>query len=269
MSSSDVASIAPCLTIIAAYKCGRTLVAMKAACAAVAECVGFTRLDSAVDAFATGCGFTVSQDTSLRHYAFHKNTKIAGSPPVLTGPLDDMDYGDALDGFYVVKGQPLVGRCKLRVFESRVDSAWSATERCDKLLTMFAFNSNLRPYTLGDVARYAAAPAACDASVPEQKLVCDALEDCVGFSRRKSGCAYWIMRDSNLRAYELFQNKDLVGVVPHIDFKGPFHRTNSRFGGLYAGTYMVGASHMELVWDVCGMGVLGVRVAIEIWLLCS
>jgi len=87
---------------------------MKAACAAAADCVGFTRLDPTADnAFATGCGFTVSQDTTMRHYAFHKNMKISGSPPVVAGPLDDVDYGDALDGFYVVVGQPLVGRCKL------------------------------------------------------------------------------------------------------------------------------------------------------------
>jgi hypothetical protein len=51
-----------------AYQCGRTLVDMKAACAAMAACVGFTRLDpTADDAYATGCGFTVLQDTTMRH----------------------------------------------------------------------------------------------------------------------------------------------------------------------------------------------------------
>jgi hypothetical protein len=55
------------MSLLAAYKCGRTLADMKAACAAAADCVGFTRLDPTADAYATGCGFTVSQDTSMRH----------------------------------------------------------------------------------------------------------------------------------------------------------------------------------------------------------
>jgi hypothetical protein len=38
---------------------------------------------------------------------FHKNMKISGSPPVVAGPLDDVDFGDQLDGFYVVAGQDL------------------------------------------------------------------------------------------------------------------------------------------------------------------
>jgi len=50
-----------------AYKCGWTVLDMKAACAAAADCVGFARLDPAHGAFATGCGFTASQDTSMRH----------------------------------------------------------------------------------------------------------------------------------------------------------------------------------------------------------
>ena len=40
---------------------------MKAACAAAGDCVGFTRLDSAEDAYATGCGYTVSQSVRMRH----------------------------------------------------------------------------------------------------------------------------------------------------------------------------------------------------------
>jgi len=83
---------------------------------------------------------------ALHADTFHKNMKISGSPPVVAGPLDDGDYGDALDGFYLVTGQPL-----------------------------------------GAVASYADTAAACDTSVPEQKLECDALEDCVGFARRRSG----------------------------------------------------------------------------------
>jgi len=63
----DVASIIPCLSLHAAYKCGWALVDMKAACAAAADCVGFTRLDPTADAYATGCGFTVSQDGNMRH----------------------------------------------------------------------------------------------------------------------------------------------------------------------------------------------------------
>jgi hypothetical protein len=66
---------------------------------------------------------------------------------------------------------------------------------------------HLRRYTPGAVAGYADVAAACDASTPEQKLECDALEDCVGFSRRRSGCAFWILKDSNLRAYDFFHNK--------------------------------------------------------------
>jgi hypothetical protein len=186
------------MSLLAAYKCGRTLVDMKAACAAAADCVGFTRLDTTADAYATGCGFTVSQDTSMRHYTFHKNKNISGSPPVVAGPLDDVDYGDAVDGFYMVKGLPL-----------------------------------------GDVTGYAAAAASCAASTPEQMLECDAMFDCVGFSRRRSGCAYWIMQDSGLRAYDVFHNKKLVGAVPEIRFDGPFDNTDAKFGGLYAGTYMV------------------------------
>jgi hypothetical protein len=129
---------------------------------------------------------------------FHKNMKISGSPPAVAGPLDDVDFGDALDGFYLVVGQ-----------------------------------------ALGAVAGYAGAAAACGASVPEQKLQCDALEDCVGFSRRRSGCAFWIMQDSSLRAYDFFQNQELLGVVPEIEFEGPYDCTDAKFGGLYAGTYMV------------------------------
>ena len=55
------------MSLLAAYKCGWTLVDMKAACAAAVDCVGFTRLDPTADAYATGCGFTVSQDSSMRH----------------------------------------------------------------------------------------------------------------------------------------------------------------------------------------------------------
>ena len=40
---------------------------------------------------------------------------------------------------------------------------------------------------LGDVTGYADAAAACGASAPEQKLECDALKDCIGFSRLRSG----------------------------------------------------------------------------------
>ena len=46
---------------------------------------------------------------TLHTDTFHKNMKISGSPPVVAGPLDNIEYGDALDGFYVVKGLPLVG----------------------------------------------------------------------------------------------------------------------------------------------------------------
>jgi hypothetical protein len=46
---------------------------------------------------------------ALHTDTFHKNKNISGSPPVVTGPLDDVNYGDELDGFYVVKGLPLVG----------------------------------------------------------------------------------------------------------------------------------------------------------------
>jgi len=75
--------------------------------------------------------------------------------------------------------------------------------------------------------------------MPEQKLECDAMFDCVGFSRRRAGCAYWIMQDSGLRAYDFFHNKELVGAVPDIEFDGPFNSSDADFGGLYAGTYMV------------------------------
>ena len=67
MSSFDVASIIPGMSLLAVFKCGWALMDMKAACAAAADCVGFTRMDATVDAYATVCGFTVSQDTSMRH----------------------------------------------------------------------------------------------------------------------------------------------------------------------------------------------------------
>jgi hypothetical protein len=61
----------------------------------------------------------------------------------------------------------------------------------------------------------------------------------MGFSRRRSGCAFWITRGSHLgRAYDFFRNKELVGVVPQIHFTGPFDSSHEEFGGLYAGTYM-------------------------------
>ena len=77
---------------------------------------------------------------------FHENKNISGSPPVVSGPLDNLNYGDKLDGFYVVEHQDLSA-----------------------------------------VAGYADAASSCGASVSEQKLECDVLEDCVGFSRRRSG----------------------------------------------------------------------------------
>jgi hypothetical protein len=38
-----------------------------------------------------------------------------------------------------------------------------------------------------------------------------------------------------LRCYK----KELVGAVPNIDFEGPVVSTDAKFGGQYAGTYMV------------------------------
>lgn len=101
---------------------------------------------------------------------------------------------------------------------------------------------------LGIIAAYTEVGASCGVSTHEQKMDCDTLQDCVGFTRLPGdGCAYYITQDSSLRAYDLYLNKELTGLSPAIAFSDTHSLSHATYGGQYAGTYLAQTSNILAV----------------------